>query len=79
MIDLLNNESPATKPRLLDITMITSPDYVWIPESLVPNHVSLFHTIFSSQDCDYLITYTMTIYYYIHYLSRTSKNLKTEN
>ena len=64
---------------LSPVTLTTSPGYVWIAESLNPTHVSLFYTIFSSDNSDYLTTYTMTIYYYVDYLSRGSKNLKTEN
>jgi hypothetical protein len=69
---------PVTRHSSL-ITLITSPDHVWIAETLTTTHVSLFHNIFSSQNCDYLITYLITIYYYVDYLSRRSKILKTEN
>jgi len=65
----------------LPITLITSPDYVWIAESLNPTHVSTALWYFYGKNCDYLITYTITIYHYVDYLSRRSKirKMKTEN
>jgi hypothetical protein len=63
------------------ITLTTSPDYVWIAETLIPTHVSLFHAILSLQNYDYLITYLIAICCYVDYLSRRSKirKLKTES
>jgi hypothetical protein len=49
--------------------------FIWIAESFNPDVLWRFR----QKRSDYLITYSMTIYYYVDYLSRGSKNLKTEN
>jgi hypothetical protein len=69
---------PVTRHSLL-ITLTTSPHHVWIAETLTTTHVSTAPWYFHPEKFDYLITYLITIYYYVDYLSRRSKNLKTEN
>ena len=63
----------SAESRLLAIRLITSPDQVLIAESLNPTHYSDALWYFRPKEFDYLITYMITIYYYIHYLSRRSK------
>ena len=69
---------PVTRHSSL-ITLITYPDYVWIAGSLIPTHVSSVSWFLRPEKSDYLITYLITIYYYIYYLSRRSKILKTQD
>jgi hypothetical protein len=64
---------------VFDITLTTSPDYVRIAQSLIPTHFSTLLWSFRPGKFDYLITYLITIYYYVDYLPGRSKNLKTEN
>jgi hypothetical protein len=72
------SRKPVT-PHPLLITLTTSPDHVWIAETLTKTHVSTVPWYFRPEKFDYLITYSVTIYYYVDYLPGRSKNLKTEN
>ena len=77
-----NFKSPwagSAKSGLFVITLITSLDHVWIAETLNPTHVSNVLWYFRSGKCYYLITYLITIYYYVDYLPGRSKILKTRD
>jgi hypothetical protein len=72
-------DCPMYSSLLSPVTLITSSDYVWIAESLIPTHFSGVAWYFHQRNFDYLITYLITIHYYVDYLSRRSRTLKTEN
>ena len=65
------------KSRLFHISLISSPDYVWIAESLNLTHDSTVSQHFHQKKRDYLITYTIVIYYYMHYLAIETESLES--
>ena len=62
----------SAKSRLIDISMITLPDYIWIAESPNPNVLWHFH----QKIVITCITYTIATHYYMHYLSKKPKTRK---
>ena len=71
-----NNARPVTHHPSL-VTLTTSPDYVWIAESLSLTHDSTVSQHFHQKKRDYLITYTIVIYYYMHYLAIETESLES--